>query len=254
MNSGAEFAPEKTALIHFSRTPRRIQNGEGLLIKGVPVVASPEVKILGVVMDQQLRYHVHAGRMAKRGLRAVHALRRLRGLQPRVTRQLYTSMVAPVVDYASAVWSTFASSKMVTVAEQVQRLGATAVVAGFKTVSLIVAEAEATLMPVRNRWTDQTRRFWMDIHTLSTTHPLWRVTDVSGQGQRRFLSPLHAIGLSLARTSGEQLERLEAFCLPPWKHRANVRVLQRDHAELWARRADPEKTVFTRASSRNGRV
>ena len=43
---------------------------------------------------------------------------------------------------------------MVTVAEQVQRLGATAIIAGFKTVSLIVAEAEATLMPVSNRWTD----------------------------------------------------------------------------------------------------
>ena len=72
--------------------------------------------------------------------------------------------------------------------------------------------------------------------------------------QRRFLSPMHAIGLSLARTSGEQLERIEAFCLPPWKHRAKVRVLQQDHAELWVRRADPEKTVFTRASSQNGRV
>ena len=50
-NSGAEFAPEKTALIHFSRTPRRVQNAEGLLIKGISVVASPQVKILGLVMD-----------------------------------------------------------------------------------------------------------------------------------------------------------------------------------------------------------
>ena len=69
-------------------------------------------------MEQQLRYHVHAGRVAKRGL------------QLRVTRQLYTSMTARVVDYASLVWSTFVSARTVTTADQVQQLGVTAIKAG----------------------------------------------------------------------------------------------------------------------------
>ena len=150
-SSGAEFAPKKTALIHFSRTRRRVQDAGPLLTRGVTVEASPQVKILGVVMDQELRYHAHAARMAKRGLRAAQALRRLRGLLPSMARQLYTSMVTPVVDYASVVWSTYAPSTAITTAEQVQRVGAMAVTAGFKTVSLVVAEAEAALVPVKDR-------------------------------------------------------------------------------------------------------
>jgi hypothetical protein len=205
-------------------------------------------------MDQQLRYHVHAGRMAKRGLRAAQALRRLKGLQPRVTRQLYTSMVTPVIDYASVVWSTLASSKIVTVAEHVQRLGATAVIAGFKTVSLVAAEAEAALVPVRTRWAQQLRRFWADLHTLPAAHPLWRIKAASELEQRRFASPMHAVAGLLAGTGGERLERIEAFCLSPWKPRANVRILLRDQAEELAKRADLERAVFTRASSRNDRV
>ena len=53
-SSGAEFAPEKTALIHFSRTRRRVEHAGPLLMRGVAVEASSHVKILGVLMDRQL--------------------------------------------------------------------------------------------------------------------------------------------------------------------------------------------------------
>lgn len=39
------------------------------------------------------------------------------------------------------------------------------VTAGFKTVSLVVAEAEAALEPVNDRWANQVRGFWIDLHT-----------------------------------------------------------------------------------------
>lgn len=68
--------------------------------------ASPHVKILGVLMDGQFRYHEHAARIAKGDLGAAQALRRLRGLQPNMARQLYTSMVTPVVEYASVAIGT----------------------------------------------------------------------------------------------------------------------------------------------------
>ena len=51
--------------------------------------------------DQQLRYHLYAARMAKRGLRATQALRRLRGVAPSTGRQLFTSVFARVIDYGS---------------------------------------------------------------------------------------------------------------------------------------------------------
>ena len=190
IGSGAAFAPDKTALIHFTRTKRRVQDATALLVKGVQIEASSQVKILGVLMDQQLRYHIHAARAAIRGLRAAQALRRLRGLQPSMARQLYTSAVAPVVDYASVVWSVYPSSRMITAAEQIQRLGAIAAIVGFKTVSLVVAEAEAALLPVTDRWAEQLRRFWVDVHTLPPAHPLRKAKTTSAQPQRRFISPM----------------------------------------------------------------
>ena len=189
ISSGATFAPEKTALIHFSRTERRVQNAGTLQVKGVQVEASPQVKVLGVLMDQQLQYHMHAVRTAKRGLRAVQALRRLCGLLPSTARQLYITMVAPVVDYASVVWSICPSAKIVAAPEQIQRLGARAVIAGFRTVSLSIAEAEAALAPLKDCWTEQIRRFWVDLHTLTPGHPLHKLKLASGRKQRRFVSP-----------------------------------------------------------------
>ena len=52
----------------------------------------------------------------------------------------------------------------------------------------------------------------------------------------------------------ERLERIEPFYISPWKHRAKIRILGRDHTEMGAKNANPERIVFTKASSRNGRV
>jgi hypothetical protein len=61
-------------------------------------------KILGVMMDTRLRYKEHIVRAASKGREAAMELRRLRGLSPPTARQLFTSTVAPGVDYASSVW------------------------------------------------------------------------------------------------------------------------------------------------------
>ncbi|KAJ5544108.1 hypothetical protein N7494_005387 [Penicillium frequentans] len=76
---------------------------ESFTIKGQTVVPKDHVKILGVLMDTRLKYKEHIARAASKGLEAAMELRRLRGLSPATARQLFTSTVAPVVDYASNV-------------------------------------------------------------------------------------------------------------------------------------------------------
>ena len=95
-----------------------------LSMKGDTIFDSPHVKILGVAMDQRLKYDNHAARVAKRGLRAVMALKRLRGLRPSTSRQLFDSIVTPTVDYASPIWSLGATAKLVKMAEEVQAIAA----------------------------------------------------------------------------------------------------------------------------------
>ncbi len=57
-----------------------------------------------MVIDAKLRYKEHIVRAASKGLKAAMELKRLRGMSPLMAWQLFTSMVAPVVDYASNVW------------------------------------------------------------------------------------------------------------------------------------------------------
>ncbi|KAI3113532.1 hypothetical protein CBS147330_9866 [Penicillium roqueforti] len=77
---------------------------ELFIIKGQMVVPQDHVKILGLLMDMRLKYKEHIARVASKGLEAAMELRRLRGLSPAIARQLFTSTVAPAVDYASNVW------------------------------------------------------------------------------------------------------------------------------------------------------
>jgi hypothetical protein len=48
-------------------------------VNGAIVAPAPEVKLLGVIIDQALRFKSHIGKAAKKGMEAVLALRRLHG-------------------------------------------------------------------------------------------------------------------------------------------------------------------------------
>ncbi|KAF4311355.1 hypothetical protein GTA08_BOTSDO13081 [Botryosphaeria dothidea] len=74
--SGATFETGKTTLIYFTRNEQR-RSDEPIVVKGREVHPKAEAKILGVVFDQELRFKAYAGRIAKRGIQAALALKRL---------------------------------------------------------------------------------------------------------------------------------------------------------------------------------
>ena len=60
--SGAVFNSQKTVFTHFTQTHSMVnclEASEGLVILGATVALSPQVKILGVVLDQKLNYKAH---------------------------------------------------------------------------------------------------------------------------------------------------------------------------------------------------
>ncbi|KAJ5117633.1 hypothetical protein N7448_011265 [Penicillium atrosanguineum] len=83
---------------------------------------------------------------------ALGLLRRLRGLSPATAQQLFTSTVAPVVDYASNVWMHTCKDKAMGPINRVQRVGAQAIVGTFLTVATSVAEAEAHIATARHQF------------------------------------------------------------------------------------------------------
>ncbi len=169
--SGATFEADKTAIIHFTRKSYKT-DAQPFTIKEQEVKPKDHVKVLGVIMDAGLKFREHIARAASKGLEAVLELRRLKGLSPPTARQLFTSMVAPVMDYASNVWMHACQYQTASPVQRVQRIGAQAVVGTFMSVATCVAEAEAHITSARERFWKRAIKMWTDMHTLPETHPL----------------------------------------------------------------------------------
>lgn len=139
-DSGAIFNPEKTVLIHFTQNTRKISAEmalpPALKIGGQLIYGQNEVKLLGVVFDKKLTYKEHIAKVLKRGITAALSLKRLRNLHPKSTRQLFKSTVAPLVDYASVIWSPGVGKSTLKKLDQIQRIGAQAITGAFRTVAL----------------------------------------------------------------------------------------------------------------------
>ena len=129
--SGAQFEGEKTAVVHFTRNKER-SSEMSFLVKGDSVKPKESAKILGVVMDSELRYKQHIARMAAKGLTAALALKRLKMLSPRTARQLFTATVAPVMDYASSVWMHACGEKALSWLNSPQKTGTLAITGAFR--------------------------------------------------------------------------------------------------------------------------
>ncbi len=61
--------------------------------------------ILGVIFDSGLHFQSHVARACKYSTNAVLALKRLKTLRPETTPQLFSSTVAPVINYAYVIWA-----------------------------------------------------------------------------------------------------------------------------------------------------
>lgn len=81
LSSGATFQAKKTCMVNFTQNKKRILDAKAnmpLIIKNQRIHASQEVKILGVVLDFELRYSSHITQACKQGIIAVLALKQLK--------------------------------------------------------------------------------------------------------------------------------------------------------------------------------
>ncbi|KAF5964566.1 reverse transcriptase [Fusarium coicis] len=215
--SGATFEAEKTAIIHFTRYTGRVDS-EPFIIKGERVFPKDQVKILGVIMDARLHYKQQIAMAATKGLVAAMELKRLKGMAPSTTRQLFTAMVAPVVDYASSVWMHACKTVPASAIQRVQRIGAKAIIGSFTSVATGVAEAEAHIATIQERFWRRASKLWVDIHTLPRTNPVRNL--LRGiKTFRRFISPLRRIADVCRELPKDTLEVIQPFALAPWEAR-----------------------------------
>ncbi|SPJ79732.1 uncharacterized protein FTOL_08123 [Fusarium torulosum] len=172
-------------------------------------------------MDSRLHYKQHIARAATKGLEAAMELKRLKGMAPSTTRQLFTAMVAPVVGYASNVWMHACKTVAAYAVQRVQRIGAQAIIGSFTSVATGIAEAEAHIATVHERFWRRASKLWVDIHTLPRTNPVRNL--VRGiKAFRRFISPLRRIADICRELPKDNMEVIQPFTLTPWEMRFKV--------------------------------
>ncbi len=94
------------------------------------------------------------------------------------------------------------------------RMAAVSIIVGFRTIALPIAEAEASIETLTDRWQKQLRRFWVNLHTLPRSHPFWKTRKALEHGGQRFKSPLQRTAEATNGVDLSDLERIEPFYIP----------------------------------------
>ena len=116
------FHPEKCTTIHISKKRMPVQTGYQL--HGHTLESVPGGKYLGVHISKDLSWNSHIQQTTAKATRSVGFLRRnLRGCPSDVKAQAYTTLVRPVLEYASSVWDPY-TIQQINALERVQRQAA----------------------------------------------------------------------------------------------------------------------------------
>ena len=93
----------------------------GVKLQGSKIPQCPEIKYLGVVIDQKLTWQSHVASLRKKSLAMISTISRVKScLSVRVRQLLYKSLVLPQLDYCPTVWHTNCSNELSTKIERLQ--------------------------------------------------------------------------------------------------------------------------------------
>ena len=220
--SGSVFEEDKTGLIHFSRQGQEHRE-DALEFGSSQIHPQSEIKVLGVTLDSKLKMTGHVAQKTAKAMRACFGLQRLKGLRPAQMRQLYRSVVLPIVDYAALAWYAHdyrGSSPKLQLLNQVQRAGGRQILRAFKTVALPVLEVEATLLPTATRLRRRTGTQLAGLYALPDDNPAKRCAVELLAQPDRYQSPAgatrHLLQKWINPKKGKDLAVEPAWVLPPW--------------------------------------
>lgn len=116
-----------------------------LVILGTIVALSPQIKIVGVVLDQKFNYKTHVAWAFQKRINLVLALKRLKNLCLEMAYRQFQIKIVPVIDYASLIWSLCLLMVLVNKLNMSQRIESQAVIKVFYIVGSIIREFKAGL-------------------------------------------------------------------------------------------------------------
>ena len=224
---GVQFEPTKYVLVHYTRN-RRQATDAAITVGDITIKPFSEVKYLGVIFDQELRFKSQLQYVVKKGTNAALALASITkngwGVQYKYARQLFNAVIAPRMDYGAIVWhrpkqdGSTASTAQVQKLTTVQRLAMKAITGCYRTTPTAAMEIEAELQPLWIRLQTKVLLAITRMRSLSATHPIqeW----ISNALRTRTAKVRHRSVLENALQQfpilTENIETIEPFIRPPW--------------------------------------
>ena len=117
---------------------------------GQSVKYNPNTKIIGVTLDEKLKFEVHVESVERKALRSLNSLRKVKETEIISTScmlQLYRALVLPQLEYAAPVWQIGNCSCL----EKVQRKGLAMCLGVPGTAGVEALEVEAGVKPLELR-------------------------------------------------------------------------------------------------------
>jgi hypothetical protein len=156
---GAHFETSKYFLIHFTRDKRK--NTEApVSVNGTQVLPATEAKYLGVIFDKALKYEAHVRKLTETGAKAAKSVAEIAkstwGPQVKYVARLFTTVMAPKIDYGAVIWHRPNDRQMATKEQlkkitTIQRTVTKAILGCFHTTPTSALEIETDLAPPKWR-------------------------------------------------------------------------------------------------------
>jgi hypothetical protein len=150
----------------------------------------------------------HVSKAVAKAIGKYMALRKICGVRPAQTRQMYMAAVVPMTDTAASVWYALSHSRTkrhLAALERVQHLASRSILRVYKSVIMLVLPYEAKLRSVSERpnYLLQWYMSWFPMQGSSLLIPLWAVYE--------------KYETQLEPETGLRLSERSSWAMPPWQ-------------------------------------
>lgn len=201
------FELDKTACIDFSRNKAAAR--PSLVIGPQTVTPVKSHTLLGVILDQELRWQEQCNKALAKGMKWSTQLTRLAkmsyGATATVARRLYTSIAVPRFTYAADVWFTPVTTNATPEGRstgsvgfakrltKIQSTAARAILGALRSSPVDSLDAHASLLPIHLLMNEACQRAAIRLASAPPEHPLSKAVLRCAKGRKAHIPPLQRI-------------------------------------------------------------
>ena len=176
------FAPDKYELIHFTNDPNKHKTEAAITIAGHEQKPKEWVRLLGVRLDTELTWKVHATHLEDSVTRALGAFSSIGssswGFNTLELRRLYITAILPKILFSCSTWYTreylwgvsVTNTAILKKLERLQRRGAQLMLGSFRTSAGLAMDVEMHLLPIKQSLQRAARRSLLHL----VSNPLYK--------------------------------------------------------------------------------